>query len=166
MYANLSTTNPVLLHAKTPKLTKTLRRVSLKHGNYVERTAAKFVFAKYSIHKTKARGFITAAPSITHGPDMYHVYLGSLLVLNVWQPMHLPETIEICDMVQIPSTYTLIKVDNNSNTSVREQLLRAVRKRYEVADTGAPRLESVLPSVVIGIPSTVPVTKQTEKKDD
>jgi hypothetical protein len=81
--------------------------------------------------RAKTLRFLADKSLLMHGPDLYHVYFGNLLLVNIWQPMYLPNTVEMVDLTSVPETTMLLQIETEPNTMLRTKLHSLLETKYK-----------------------------------
>ena len=99
-----------------------------------------FDVCEISYTKTKTLEFLAKKGDLYVGPDMYHLYLDNLLLVNIWQPMYLGATVELCDVTECPERTELLQATESVNAILRVRLHAILLKTYKQTvhlETGA-----------------------------
>ncbi len=91
------------------------RELELKEVQYSQKKAAEYIYKQIE------------TPSIMHGPDMYHVYLDDVLQVALWQPMSLPECVELIDITTSGQPAQLLKVGVDA---IKRIIMELIEKKF------------------------------------
>ena len=68
--------------------------------------------------------------SIMYGPDLYHVQVDGKTEVNLWQPMHLPRSVELTDGTNSASLFTMIPVNDSVPVLLRTNMINQMEKKH------------------------------------
>jgi len=94
--------------------------------------------------KRKAASLVSAPRELMHGPDMYHVYnKNNILQASIWQPMHLPNMVELVDLT-VPGKQStqLMLVTPDANQVLKKALMDIIIKRYGIVSVTSVKEKS------------------------
>ncbi len=102
----------------------------MRSGSYQTSEKAKLSAVNYS----QARGarFIKEFNgSLMYGPDLYQVKVDDKVEINLWQPMHMPQTVEVVECASL-SHFVVVCVPASANVPecLRKQMLSMIRNKY------------------------------------